>query len=291
MQALEFQDCIAKIAALCANASAAILSFYTHQDEMGIIVKDDNSPLTQADLAADRILSQGLAGIADIPVISEENRASHHRHFDDYWLIDPIDGTKEFIQRSGQFCIAIARISGRRPVLGLIYSPITQQYWYAARGMGAYKAGPNQAPQRLSCRHFDPKQPRLLSARAKISKRLHGFLQGCFGDYRHISQASALKYCRMAEGEADFYVKLSLGGCEWDIAAGDILLSEAGGGMRYFADPAPIAYGARDTLHNPPFIAYGQGFDAAAIADCFAAMQALFAAEQDGRGPHTPFSA
>lgn len=289
MQALEFQDCISQIAALCANASAAILSFYGHQDHMGIVIKDDKSPLTQADLAADRILNEGLVKIASIPVVSEENLSSQNQSFEDYWLIDPIDGTKEFIRQSDQFCIAIARIYRHRPILGLIFSPTQRCYWYAGAGMGTYKVSPNQAPQRLHCRRFNPAEPRLLTAGINVSKRVHHFLQSQFGEYRHVSQASALKFCRMAEGDADFYVKLSLGGSEWDIAAGDILLSEAGGGLRYFPQLAAIEYGAREHLQNPPFLAYGAGFDDSRITAYFQAMQALFATEQQTSRTASPF--
>lgn len=279
MQILEFQDCISKIAALCANASAAILSFYGHQDRMGIMSKDDDSPLTQADLAADALLNEGLPKIANIPVVSEENRHSQTQRYEDYWLIDPIDGTKEFIQHTGEFCIAIARIYQHRPILGFIYSPIQETYWYAGAGLGAYKVLPNQAPQRLLCRNFNPQQPILLTARKKLSQRLQRFLQQQFGNHTYISQASALKYCQLAEGNADFYVKLSLGGSEWDIAAGDILLQEAGGGLRYFPNHI-VEYGKRENLLNPPFLAYGAGFDETQLSAYFSAMQELFDTEQ-----------
>lgn len=279
MQRLEFQDCIAEIAALCANASAAILPFYGNQEALAVISKDDDSPLTQADLAADRLLHEGLPRIIHLPIISEESQASQSQRYEDYWLIDPIDGTKEFIQGTGQFCIAIARIYQQRPILGMIYAPLTHTYWYAAQNLGAYKTTAEQAAQRLQCRRFNPKQATLLSASHKPSLRLHQFLHQHFGDYQHISQPSALKYGRLAEGNADFYVKLSLGGSEWDIAAGDILLQEAGGGLRYFPNQA-VQYGGRDTLRNPPFLAYGAGFSESQIAAYFDAMQTLFAAEK-----------
>lgn len=278
MQLLEFQDCIQEIAVLCANASTAILSFYGHQESMGIIAKVDNSPLTQADLAADALLNEGLPKIIDIPVVSEENRNSQTQHYEDYWLIDPIDGTKEFIQHTGEFCIAIARIYQHRPILGFIYSPIQNTYWYAGSGLGAYKAMPNKPLQRLHCRTFNPQSPILLTARKQLSKRLKSFLDKQFAPYSYISQASALKFCQLAEGNADFYVKLSLGGSEWDIAAGDILLQEAGGGLRYFPNQI-VAYGSRDTLLNPPFLAYGAGFSESQLTAYFSAMQDLFAAE------------
>ncbi|WP_225756404.1 3'(2'),5'-bisphosphate nucleotidase CysQ [Cardiobacterium sp. Marseille-Q4385] len=271
------QRLIAEIAALAAQTGAAILSYYDHPDSYHVRVKDNHTPLTEADLAAHDMLVRGLPHLMDLPCLSEESDARVHQHPpDDYWLIDPIDGTREFIERSGQFCIAIARIQHGKPSLGFIYAPIGGAYWYALHDKGAYKYDGTEHA-RLHCRHA-PSLPTIITARARLSRIMRDYLDANFGHYHHICCGSALKFCAIAEGHADIYPKLSPTTSQWDTAAGDILLREAGGGLRYYGN-LPGSYGARSTI-NPPFLAYGAGFGEEALQAYFVAMQRALEPEQ-----------
>lgn len=264
------QRLIAAIAALAAQTGAAILSYYDHPDSYHIRVKDNHTPLTEADLAAHHLLIRNLPHILDLPCLSEESDAAVHRHPpDDYWLIDPIDGTREFIERSGEFCIAIARIEHGHPTLGFIYAPVGGTYWYALRDKGAYKHD-EHGDTRLHCRPM-PQPPTIITARPRLSRLMRDYLGANFGGYRHICCGSALKFCAIADGCADIYPKLSPTTSQWDTAAGDILLHEAGGGLRYYGN-LPGSYGNRATT-NPPFLAYGGGIDEDALHNYFIAMQ------------------
>lgn len=245
---------IHELAALCHQTSAVILSYYDNPDALNVRQKDNATPLTQADLAAHQHLANALPHLISLPIVSEEAALPNICHTD-YWLIDPIDGTKEFIRRSGEFCILIARITYHRPTLAFIYAPTTAQYWYAIKDYGAYYCAKGQT-RRLVCRAM-PQKPTLITHRHQLSQRMQRLLapiapQG----YERLGLGSALKFCQIAEGKADFYPKLAAKTCEWDSAAGDLLLSEAGGGL-YQADGNPLLYGTKSDPTNPPFLATG----------------------------------
>lgn len=269
------QQLISAIAALGHKTGAAILSFYGQPERYHIQQKSNHTPLTAADLAAHELLVRELPRIIDLPCLSEESDAAvHHNPPGDYWLIDPIDGTREFIENTGQFCIAIARIRQGRPTLGFIYAPVSGDYWYALHGQGAYQTDACGNTRRLQCRPAAT-PPTIITARPGLGQRMRAYLSDNFGDYRHICRGSALKFCAIAEGDADLYPKLTPTTSQWDIAAGDILLHEAGGGLRLLGNHL-AQYGGSDTL-NPPFLAYGAGFDEAALQRYFTAMQAVLA--------------
>ena len=272
------QRLIADIAALAAQTGAAILLYYDHPDSYHVRVKDNHTPLTEADLTAHNMLVRGLPHLMDLPCLSEESDARVHQHPpDDYWLIDPIDGTREFIERSDQFCIAIARIQHSKPSLGFIYAPISGAYWYALRDKGAYKYD-GTAHSRLHCRPV-PQPPTIITARPRLSRIMRDYLDANFAGYHHICCGSALKFCAIAEGRADIYPKLSPTTSQWDTAAGDILLREAGGGLRYYGN-SPGSYGNRATT-NPPFLAYGAGIHEDSLKMYFSTMQRLLGAHRN----------
>lgn len=249
-------------AALCQQTSAVILSIYQNRAAFGVQKKGDNSPVTAADLAAHEILSSGLPKILDIPIISEEGSA-HCTQSHDYWLIDPIDGTQEFISQTGNFSILIARITNNRPTFGMIFAPVSGQYWFAEKGKGAFKFDGQKISQ-IFCAANSP-QLRAITARPPISKRMKNYCEAVLGaDYEHKFMASALKLAVLAEGNADLYPKISLATSEWDIAAGDLLVHEAGGKL-LTADGQPMRYGVRDCLLNPPFIAFSPALAEAQI--------------------------
>lgn len=284
MQSEDYHDCIRRITALCARTSKAILSYYGDRAGMRIRHKSNHTPLTEADLAAHRLLTQGLPEIIALPVVSEESATEiNHRHPSDYWLIDPIDGTREFIAGSDAFCIVIARILNHRPVLGFIYCPTTNRYWYALENHGAYLVAPGNPTRRLHCRSIPETQPTIITASMKMSRRMHSYLAAAFGAFKHEMIGSALKFCAIAEAKADIYPKISATTSEWDTAAGDILLCEAGGGLRYFGNTRQ-QYGLRETSVNPPFIAYGANTSPQTQNRWFDVMEAQFAAQN-----RTPF--
>ncbi|MDO4643269.1 MAG: 3'(2'),5'-bisphosphate nucleotidase CysQ [Cardiobacteriaceae bacterium] len=268
------QQIITAIAALCQKAGAAILSFYDKPESYQIHNKDNHTPLTDADIVAHNLLLQGLPQIIDIPCLSEESDATMHAHPpSDYWLIDPIDGTREFIEHSGQFCIAIARIQAHRPTLGFIYAPVSGEYWYALAGKGAYKCDKYLQTHRLQCRiALTQQRITIITARKKLKDQMLSYLATNFGAYEHICQGSALKFCSIAEGKADLYPKLVPKTSQWDIAAGDLLLHEAGGGLRLQGNQL-ARYGLDENTLNPPFLAFGAGFNEAKLKSYFATMQ------------------
>lgn len=251
----ELRAIIPSLTALCQEASAVILSYYGRHEALATRQKDNHTPLTAADLAAHRILHDGLPRIADCPVVSEEAEQSHGRQERHYWLIDPIDGTREFIRQSGEFCILIALIAQHRPVLAMIYAPVSGEYWYAIRHAGSYKVDAQGRTQRLHCR-IPTEPPAIITHNFSQSQRMQRYLHDAFGaGYRHLRMGSALKFCAIAEGRADFYPKIVAKTSEWDIAAGDLLLHEAGGGIR-FADGRLPQYGLSAHTINPPFLAF-----------------------------------
>lgn len=263
---------IIAIAALCREVSAAILLFYGDTKRMHIQDKSNHTPLTDADLTAHRLLVRQLPDIIELPVISEESSASvRHQHLEDYWLIDPIDGTSEFIAGTGQFCIAIARISKHRPTLGFIHSPMSGESWFAIASEGAYKMTAEGDIQALHCRAL-PTPPTIITAHHSYSKRMRHFLEQTYPNFQDTIMGSALKFCQIAEGKADIYPKISNKTSEWDTAAGDILLHEAGGGLRFYPNHTQL-YGTRETSINPPFIAYGSGVTEAMIQRWFTSME------------------
>ncbi|MDO4435516.1 MAG: inositol monophosphatase family protein [Cardiobacteriaceae bacterium] len=258
---------IPALVALSRETSAIILSFY-QQSALSIVTKSNDTPLTQADLAAHQHLHQNLPHIINAPVISEEdeNKALCPSL---YWLIDPIDGTQAFIEQSGEFCICIALIYEHRPILSLIYAPISGKYWYAIQGHGSFVADNYQPPKRLQCR--PQKAPLTITAAAhKLSKRMHTLSALLYGEpFHHIPQKSALKFCQIAEAHADLYLKPTNRSSEWDIAAGDLLLQEAGGGLLWI-DPQSASlskplYGLNTHFTNPPFIAFGSAFSSSQL--------------------------
>lgn len=237
---------------LAEQAASRIMDFY--QTDYAIHIKKDDSPVTQADLAASQILEQGLADIAPYPVLSEENtpQTPDWLNWETYWLIDPIDGTKHFINATGDFCICIALIHRQQAVFGLIYAPTTDTAWFAQTGddhvskfeqhriMPLHATAPTLTTATLSSAHITEKMDFLLSA---------------LGDYQWHSRGSALKYIDVIEGKATLYPKM-WDTCEWDSAAGQCLLECAGGQVVHFGTGEPLRYGHKTALLNPHFLAY-----------------------------------
>ena len=272
----EFSEQIEEIATLCQKAGVAILSFYGKKNLLNIEHKKDNSPVTQADLLSHQILTENLVLIENLSVISEESSYSLENIPQDYWLIDPIDGTEGFIRESGEFVILITKMRAKKPVLAFIYSPLSKKYWFAGKDLGAYKAGFKEKAEQIFCKKAGA-NIRLITSYSKSQRQLN-FFKNAFANYEHLRLGSALKFCAIAEGKADIYPKLSPTTSEWDCAAGDLLLKEAGGNLLAFPNQ-DLEYGKNYSNLNPPFLAFGK-IEEKRIKFYFSLMEELFNLEK-----------
>jgi 3'(2'), 5'-bisphosphate nucleotidase len=249
-------DLLPEVLKLVDAASAAILEVYAAGSSVEL--KADDSPITQADRAAHRILADGLPGLArGIPVLSEEAEAAHaydvRRDWRTFWLVDPLDGTKEFISRNGEFTVNVALIQEGRPVLGVVAAPAMGTTYYAADSLGAFRVTGGGAPTRISVRPAGDTVV-VVGSRSHRGDSLDSVLAK-LGKYELRPMGSALKICLVADGTADFYPRLGPTS-EWDTAAAQAVLEIAGGAVTT-TDGTPLRYNQRDTILNPHFLAFG----------------------------------
>jgi 3'(2'), 5'-bisphosphate nucleotidase len=244
------------IITLAREAATRILAVYDSDFSVGH--KDDDSPLTAADLASHRCIVEALETLTpDIPVLSEESAEDVaglvRRDWRRLWLVDPLDGTREFVKRNGEFSVNIALIEDGEPVLAVIQAPVTGALWHAQRGVGAFRRdGERDAP--LRTRRPATAPLRVAASRSHRDARTEGFIAR-MGDVEPLGLGSSLKFCLLAEGGLDAYPRFGPT-CEWDTAAGQCVLEAAGG---IVVDPRgrPLRYNQRDTLLNGDFIALG----------------------------------
>jgi 3'(2'), 5'-bisphosphate nucleotidase len=246
------------VVSIALEAGLAIMQVY--REEITVSRKEDNSPLTQADLAAHLVITSRLAALQpEIPVISEESASipyEERKKWNRYWLVDPLDGTREFIKRNGEFTVNIALIDNHEPILGVVYAPALDLLFFAAKGEGAHRQQANQPARAIHVRTFDPTQVTVAGSRSHADARLSRFLDR-IGPHMLVSMGSSLKICLVAEGRADVYPRLGLTS-EWDTAAAQCVLEEAGGGLAG-TDGRPLRYNTKDSLLNPEFFAVGAG--------------------------------
>jgi 3'(2'), 5'-bisphosphate nucleotidase len=243
---------IQAVIALAEQAGKKIMAYY-QRAEFSVQTKADGSPLTEADLIAHETLVAGFSQLtADIPVVSEEhdeNILHASQQWQRFWLIDPLDGTREFIRRNDNFVVNIALMEKQKPIFGLIYAPVTQIAYYAMQGQGAFK---QQQGKRQTISAGSERQKIIVAAGHyyKIEK-FQNMLQG-LGEFEIMSVGSALKFCLIAEGKADLYPRVGKS-YEWDTAAGQVIVEEAGGLVIDFAGN-PLTY-RKESLLNPGFLA------------------------------------
>src|SRR5665213_247969 len=222
-----------------------------------VTFKSDCSPLTEADLAAQRVIGAGLAALTpDIGMLGEESAPEVFRQRRDWealWLVDPLDGTREFVKRNGEFTVNIALVQDGEAVLGVVYAPVRRVAYAGARGCGAFRGNADGTRTPLYLSTPAPSTLRVLGSRSHGDAVLDRMLEG-LGAQRRLSVGSALKFGLLAEGSADLYVRRGATS-EWDTAAGQALVVEAGGGVVDFSGQ-PLRYNVRDSLVNPSFIAY-----------------------------------
>jgi len=255
---LNLESLLESVRAISGQAAKKILEIY--DSEFAVAVKDDRSPLTQADLASHKTICEGLQQLTpEIPILSEESKSlpySVRSQWSRYWLVDPLDGTKEFIKRNGEFTVNIALIEGHGVALGVVFVPVTQVCYFAARGVGAFKLEPGAGSvKRIQTRKVDPRSFVVCGSRSHGSEAVQDLIRQLPGEVEFISQGSSLKLCLVAEGRADVYPRFGLTS-EWDTAAAQCVVEQAGGivvdvGFR------PLAYNAKDDILNPYFIVIG----------------------------------
>ena len=220
--------------------------------------KSDNTPLTQADMAAHNSIEAGLSRLSgDYPILSEESThvAFHERsQWETYWLVDPLDGTREFIKRNGEFTVNIALIHQQKPILGVVYAPTTGVCYFASKAEGAYKQEPGKSTLAIHTRKKQGKKIVVAGSRSHQGDSLVQFLEK-IGPYEIISMGSSLKSCLVAEGKADIYPRLGPTS-EWDTAAAQCIVEEAGG-MLTDLKLQPLRYNTKRSLLNPFFLVVG----------------------------------
>ena len=240
------------------SASVEILKIY-NSDDFNVQSKSDASPVTAADLASNRVITEGLSKLnIKFPILSEETLEIpflERAQFDYFWMVDPLDGTKEFIKRNGEFTINIALIRKNKPVLGVVFVPNTEGCYFAVKGSGAFKRE-GKSEKRIRCSTF-----RLTDTGLKIPiSRSHRNLEtdNLFLDYKNpvlIPCGSSIKFLKIADGTFDIYPRIGTT-MEWDTAAPHIILEEAGGQILEWISRKPLTYNKED-LRNPNFIAHG----------------------------------
>ena len=245
-----------RVAEIARQAGEAILVVYNQ--DFAVERKSDDSPLTAADLASHKLIVAALRELTPgVPVLSEEGA---NTPFDErsawtcYWLVDPLDGTKEFVSRNGEFTVNIALIIDHVPVLGVVQVPVTGDCYTGVAGHGASvrRGGGNPRPVHTRRPHAVPMV--VVGSRSHANPRLAEHLAP-LGDYEMVSMGSSLKFCLVAEGKADFYPRLGPTS-EWDTAAAHAVLTAAGGQVLRL-DGSPLEYNRKESLLHPEFMAIG----------------------------------
>ncbi len=253
---MELTALLSGLVQLSRRAGDAIMDVY--QRDFDVVTKDDNSPLTKADLASHKVITRALAELTpDIPVLSEESDhipAAERLSWKRYWLIDPLDGTKEFINRNGEFTVNIALIDTHRPRLGIVHVPARQTTYFGVVGEGAWLQDGSEPARRIQTRQPAADIPVVVGSRSHANPALQACLAP-IGAHDMISMGSSLKFCRVAEGSADLYPRLGPTS-EWDTAAAQAVV-EAAGGQVVTLDGKALAYNTREDILNPWFIVLG----------------------------------
>ena len=242
--------------AVARKAAQKIMEVYATDFE--VRNKTDRSPLTRADMASHEVICSGLAGLTpDIPVLSEESAHlpySTRKTWDQYWLVDPLDGTREFIKRNGEFTVNIALIRDNYPVLGIIYIPVNDVCYYAEKNEGAYKRGNGEPALRVRTKISRADSLVVAGSRSHGNKRQQEFFSKMGDRVETIAIGSSRKFCLVAEGIADIYARFGPTS-EWDSAAGQCIVEEAGGRVTD-TDFVRLRYNAKDSLINPDFLVF-----------------------------------
>ncbi|CUH39873.1 3'(2'),5'-bisphosphate nucleotidase CysQ [Jannaschia seosinensis] len=261
---MEFERMMTVLRKLALEAGDRIMEIYD-TDDFAVRAKLDDSPVTAADEAADAHISAGLrAAFPDAALVTEEQSATHGQNVSDFFIVDPLDGTKEFVQRRGDFTVNIAWVADGVPVRGVVYAPARNRlFWTLGDGTSVEEDGPfdKETPGATRSISVSTPNPEALLVVASKSHR-DAATDEYIGKYPVAdmrSAGSSLKFCLVATGEADLYPRLGRT-MEWDTAAGDAVLRGAGGHVVRFDDHTPLRYG-KSGFENPFFIAHAPGIN------------------------------
>lgn len=241
------------------QAGAAILKYFDNGD-FEQFSKDDESPVTSADYAANEVVLAALEKLTpDIPIMSEETeglKLADRKNWQRYWLIDPLDGTQEFVAGRSDFAVNIALVENNQPVLGVIYAPVTKTTFWAAKGHGTHKVHHGKTKQVFATKlDQDQERIRVATSRVQTLETITRYIRP-LKKLDFVSLGScALKCCLIAEGEADIYIRVGPTG-EWDTGAPQIIVAEAGGAI-LDSEFEPLTYNKRESTMNPNFFVHG----------------------------------
>ena len=253
---MHLEELIEPVTELSIKAGTAILEVYA--TDFDVQSKDDASPLTQADLAAHRCIVAELRKLTpDIPIISEESGLpdfAERSQWPRYWLIDPLDGTKEFVSRNGEFTVNIAFIEANRPVFGVVHVPVHGKTYIGCEGYGAELRATGNAAIRIAVAKSSSQPVRIVGSRSHRGSSLDAFLEK-LGASDMVAMGSSLKFCTVAEGKADIYPRLGPTS-EWDTAAAQAVVEQAGGQVLEL-DGNSLSYNKKPEILNPYFVVVG----------------------------------
>ncbi len=246
---------LSSVEQLAVKAGDAIMEIY-QSDDFSVEQKSDDSPLTRADLAAHHCIVEGLQKLdQDYPILSEESADidfKERSQWQRYWLVDPLDGTKEFIKKNGEFTVNIALIDQGKPILSVVYVPVQNLSYLAAEGVGVFKRD-NGQKQSIKVMKNSRYKPTVVGSRSHPSDELKDYLDR-LGQHDLVAMGSSLKFCLVAEGKADLYPRLGPTS-EWDTAAAQCIVEQAGGRVVTF-DGEPLRYNQKESLLNPHFMVF-----------------------------------
>jgi len=242
------------------EAGRKILEIYSSEFE--IEHKDDKSPLTNADMASHHTIIEALSALTpDIPILSEESAKlsfEERSQWAVYWLVDPLDGTREFIKRNGEFTVNIALIDNHKSILGVIHVPVLDIDYFAYAGGAAFKSEQGGIAQPISVKNPESNRLVVAGSRSHGSEEMQKYMENISASYAEVdilSMGSSLKFCLVAEGKADIYPRLGLTS-EWDTAAAQCIVEQAGGHVTK-TDMSALEYNTKDSLLNPFFFVFG----------------------------------
>ena len=255
---MDYEALVDSLLEIADTASTKVMEIY--QTDFQVQTKDDNSPITEADLASHRVITDGLKKLTpDIPILSEESANApweERKNWTRFWLVDPIDGTKEFTNRTDEFTVNIALIENGEPVMGVVTAPALHEAYWGIKGRGAWKRESDGSEREL--RVVEPAGAiRAVASKSHMNEDTRHFIEQ-LGEHELVQAGSSLKFCRIAEGEADIYPRLGPT-CEWDTGAAHAVLVAAGGKATQL-DGTPLVYGKEDVL-NPYFVASGAWYN------------------------------
>jgi 3'(2'), 5'-bisphosphate nucleotidase len=255
-QSLNLESLCRECITIARLAGEKILAVYNR--EYSIEHKEDKSPLTDADLASHHTIVAALHVLTpDIPVLSEESAKlpfAQRQRWHTYWLVDPLDGTREFIKRNGEFTVNIALIQDHTSVIGVIHVPVLNVDYFAWAEGGSYKVEQGGKASQIRVKKLDGGKLTVAGSRSHGSDAMQRYMEN-LGEVDAISMGSSLKFCLVAEGRADLYPRLGPTS-EWDTAAAHCIVEQAGGHVTH-TDMSPLRYNTKDSLLNPFFFVFG----------------------------------